>query len=77
MSPESVREIEAPPAGEELHLPGPSVVPLLNATGIALALVGLTLSWWLVGGGALLFLVTAAVWIRHTIRDIDELPLEH
>ena len=32
-----------PPAGEEIHLPGPSIQPLLLAFGITLALVGVTL----------------------------------
>ena len=33
---------EIPPAGEEIHLPGPSILPLLTAVGITLALVGVT-----------------------------------
>ena len=70
-------DADAPPAGEEVHLPGPSVVPLLNATGISLALVGLTVSNVLVVMGLVLFLVTTVRWIRDTIRDVDELPLDH
>ena len=31
---------EPPPAGEEVHLPGPTIIPLLTALGIAVALVG-------------------------------------
>ena len=33
---------ETPPVGEEVHLPGPSLLPLLTAVGITLALVGIT-----------------------------------
>ena len=33
---------EPPPVGEEIHLPGPSVVPILTAVGITLTLVGIT-----------------------------------
>ena len=33
---------EIPPVGEEVHLPGPSLLPLLTAVGITLALVGIT-----------------------------------
>jgi type IV secretory pathway TrbD component len=66
-----------PPAGEEIHMPRPSILPLINAVGLALAIVSLTLSWWLVGVGLIVFLVTAARWIADVRRDIDELPLEH
>ncbi len=40
---DSVEE-DPPPAGEEIHLPGPSVLPLLLAVGITVALVGVTIS---------------------------------
>ncbi len=70
-------ETDAPPAGEELHLPGPSVIPLLNAFGVTLGIVGLTLGLAVTIAGAVLFLVTTVLWIRDTVRDIDELPLEH
>ncbi len=68
---------EAPPVGEELHLPGPSIVPFLNAVGITLALVGLTTSTVLVIGGLILFLWTLVKWIADTRRDIDALPADH
>jgi hypothetical protein len=71
------REEEAPPAGEEIHLPGPSIVPFLNAAGLALAIVGATTLFPLVVGGLLLFLVTLVIWIRDVRRDVDELPLDH
>jgi len=32
---------EVPPAGEEIHLPGPSIQPLLLAAGITIGLVGI------------------------------------
>ncbi len=68
---------EAPPVGEELHLPGPSVIPVLNAAGLAVAILGLTVGWLLIVGGLLLFLYTLVRWIRDTAREIDSLPLEH
>ncbi len=43
---------EIPPAGEEVHLPGPTILPLLTAVGITLAIVGVTTSLILVVGGA-------------------------
>ena len=77
MTESTSHDVEAPPAGEELHLPGPSVVPVLNALGLALTLVGLT-TWWVYGAFcAALFLVTTVRWIRDTRRDIASLPLDH
>jgi hypothetical protein len=69
---------DAPPLGEEIHLPGPSLIPILNAVGITIALVGVTTwGWPLIIPGVLLFLGTTIRWIRDTRRDIDALPLEH
>jgi hypothetical protein len=69
--------VEAPPAGEELHLPGSSIIPLLNASGLAVALVGLATTLLFTIAGLLLFLVTLVVWIRDVRRDVDDLPLDH
>ena len=73
----STNQIDAPPSGEELHLPGASIVPLLNAVGISVALIGLTISPILIVAGLVLFLWTTVRWIRDTIRDVDQLPAEH
>jgi len=70
-------EPEAPPTGEEVHLPGPSILPLLTAVGITLAVVGVTTSLILVIAGAVLTIVCVLRWIGDTRRDIDELPLDH
>ncbi|HYM57920.1 MAG TPA: hypothetical protein VES79_08150 [Solirubrobacteraceae bacterium] len=70
----AAREPDAPPVGEELHLPSPSLMPVLNAAGVVLALLGLTLGRGLIVVGLLLFLVTLVLWIRDVSRDIDELP---
>ncbi|HWK27680.1 MAG TPA: cytochrome c oxidase subunit 4 [Solirubrobacter sp.] len=67
----------APPAGEEIHMPAPSILPLVNAAGLAVMIVSLTLSWWLVGLGGFIFLTSTVRWIADTRRDIAELPLEH
>ncbi|HST55469.1 MAG TPA: hypothetical protein VLJ42_06195 [Solirubrobacteraceae bacterium] len=66
---------EIPPAGEEIHLPGPSLLPLLTTLGITIALVGVTLNLFLVIAGSLLTLVCVIRWIGDTRRDIDQLPL--
>jgi hypothetical protein len=73
----AAHDIEAAPAGEELHLPDPSLVPILNAAGVALALVGLTITFYLTVLGGILFLVTLVKWIRDATHDISELPAEH
>ena len=70
-------DTEAPPTGEEIHLPAPSLVPILNAVGVTLILVGLTITYYLTAVGALLFLVTLVRWIRDVVHDISELPAEH
>ena len=67
----------APPVGEEVHMPPPSVLPLINAASLALAIVSLTLSWWLVAVGVIVFVATSVRWIRDVRRDISELPLDH
>ena len=67
----------APPAGEQIHMPAPSILPLINAAGLAFAIVSITLNWFFVAAGALVFVVTAIIWIATTKRDIADLPLEH
>ena len=67
---------EIPPVGEEIHLPGPSILPLLTAVGITLALVGITTIWEATVIGAILTIVCVLRWIGDTRRDIDELPLD-
>jgi len=68
---------EIPPAGEEVHLPGPTLLPLLTAAGITLAVVGITISPILLIGGSILTIVCVIRWIMDTRREIDELPLDH
>lgn len=68
---------EIPPAGEEIHLPGPTILPFLLAIGITLIIVGLTLGLFLICVGAALAIVVTIRWIADTRRDVDELPVEH
>ena len=68
---------EVPPAGEEIHLPGPSIQPLLLTLGITVALVGVTTFFPLVIAGVILSVLVIVSWVRQTRREIDELPLEH
>jgi hypothetical protein len=66
-----------PPAGEAVHLPGPSYLPALTALGITLALVGIVVTWVLSAIGVVITLIAVVRWIRETREDISELPLEH
>ncbi len=68
---------QAPPVGEEIHLPGPSLIPFLSAIGITLMVIGTTLGWWISIVGLVIFLLTLFRWVRDTRRDVAELPEEH
>jgi hypothetical protein len=70
-------ESTTPPAGEEIHMPASSILPLINAAGLALTIVSLTLNWYLVAFGGIVFVVSALIWIRDVRRDIADLPLDH
>ena len=67
---------EVPPVGEEIHLPGPSILPLLTAVGITLALVGITTFIEFTVVGVILTVWCIARWIKDTRREINELPLD-
>jgi len=75
MSPEPSPEV--PPVGEEIHLPGPSFLPLFMALGITLGVVGITISVLITIVGVIIFLITLVRWIRETRESMAELPLEH
>ena len=66
-----------PPSGEEVHMPEPSLIPLVNAAALAIAIVSITLSWYVVAVAGLVFLITTIRWIADVRRDINALPLEH
>jgi hypothetical protein len=70
-------ESEVPPVGEEIHLPGTSILPLFTAIGITLILVGTTV-WWVYSAiGGIIFIVAVTKWVRSTIKETNELPEEH
>ncbi len=67
----------APPVGEQIHMPAPSILPLVNSAALAAMIVCITLSWWLVGLFGAVFLITTIRWVADVRRDIAELPLDH
>lgn len=66
-----------PEISEQIHLPGPSYIPVALAFGVTIAVVGVVLSWAVFAIGMIIFLVCLIRWIQDTRRDIAELPLEH
>jgi TM2 domain-containing membrane protein YozV len=73
----STEDNSTPPVGEEIHLPGPSILPLLSAASITMIVIGTTIALFISVIGLILFLVTTVIWVRDTRRDIDDLPEEH
>jgi Flp pilus assembly protein TadB len=76
-----VNEIEhsssVPPPGEELHLPGPSLLPFLAAIAITLAVVGTTISLVISVIGLIALVIIVIRWVADTRRDVSELPESH
>jgi hypothetical protein len=72
-----VTDAAAEPAGEPIHLPGPSYLPVLTAFGISIAIVGVVILWVLTVIGGVIAVYSIYRWIRSTRSDISELPLEH
>jgi type IV secretory pathway TrbD component len=66
-----------PPAGEEIHLPGGSSLPLVVAIGITLTVIGTTIWWVWSLIGFVIFVVATGLWVRDTRRDVDALPEDH
>lgn len=66
-----------PPAGEDIHLPGGSVLPLVVAIGVTLMVIGTTIWWVWSAIGFVITVVAVVIWVRDVRRDVDELPEEH
>ena len=68
---------QAPPAGEEIHLPGPTLLPILTAAAITLIVIGTTISYILIIVGVIVLIVAVFRWVSDTSRDVAALPEEH
>ena len=66
-----------PEAGEQIHVPTPSLYPLLLAVGLTLSLVGITTTLVLTGIGLLITVPTLVRWIRSARADYGDLPPGH
>ncbi len=71
------RDSDVAPVGEEIHLPGNTVIPLVMTLGVTLVLIGVTVWIGFIVAGTVIFLWTLVRWIRDVRHDIDELPVEH
>ena len=74
---QSPEQIPAPPVGEQVHMPEPSLLPIVNAFGISIAIIGITVSMAVVVAGLLIFAISTIIWIVKARREFDELPAEH
>ncbi len=70
------REI-VPPAGERVHLPGPSYLPAVLALGASVAIIGVVISPVLLVIGGVVFLIALLRWVREARAEMAELPLDH
>jgi hypothetical protein len=68
---------DAPPTGEEIHLPGPTLIPIITAVGITLTVIGTTIGWIFSILGLIITVWAIVRWIRDTRRDVAALPEEH
>ena len=68
---------QAPPSGEQIHLPGGSIKPFITAIAITLVVIGTTINILLSIVGLIVLVIVVVMWIGDTRRDIAELPEEH
>jgi hypothetical protein len=66
-----------PPAGDEIHLPSGSILPLSVAIGLTLLVIGTTIWWVWSLLGFIIVVVSVSLWVRDVRRDIEALPEDH
>ena len=62
---------------EEVHLPGPSYLPVIVAFSTMFVLIGIVNLWPLAVIAGIVLVYAILRWIRQTREDIRQLPLEH
>ena len=70
-------ERDAPPVGEEIHLPGPSLLPFVCGIAITLIVIGTTLGWAFSIIGLVILLIAVFRWVKDTRRGVEALPEQH
>ena len=74
----AVDTFDGPPAaGEEIHIPGPTILPFACAIGITLIVIGTTLNWLFSALGVVITVVVVVRWIGQTRRDVEALAEAH
>lgn len=71
---DELRRPENEEHGSEPHLPSPTIWPFGFAAGIALALVGLIVSWPIVFIGTIIAVVFGFLWAREATREVRATP---
>jgi hypothetical protein len=66
-----------PPQGEEIHLPGGSLQPVLLTVGLTATLVGITVNDAILIAGIVLSVATILRWIADARREFGDLPADH
>ena len=74
---EADHPVPAPPAGEEIHLPGPTILPFMAAIAITMVVIGTTINLLISIVGLVFLVIVVFRWIGDTRRDVAELPEEH
>ena len=71
------KQVDAPPQGEHIHMPAPSILPLINSAALAGVIIFVTLSTIVCIAFLIVFLISTGVWIKKAIEETNELPLDH
>ena len=66
-----------PQPTEEVHLPGPSYLPVIVAFSTMFVLIGLVNLWPISVISGIVLVYAILRWVRQTRDDIRQLPLEH
>ena len=74
---QQLRSQSPPAASEDIHLPPPTYLPIIVASAVTLALVGVLISSLLVAAGMIVLVIATLLWIRDARAEIAELPLDH
>jgi hypothetical protein len=73
----SQSDSDVPPAGEEVHIPKSSLLPVLTTVGVTLALVGVTLGLVYLVVGLAIAVPSIVQWVRVARAEFAELPPGH
>ena len=77
MAEETATNGEVPAAGEPIHLPDPSYLPVIVAAGTTILLVGVVISPILAVIGLAITVVAIVRWVGQVLAEMAELPLDH